>query len=86
MDKYNCSLNQQTHVGREDRKNAYYQRKLERIRKYNEQHKEELKMKARERYAKLKADPDKHKAYLQSLKQNYKIKNPKNVLPHKEFE
>lgn len=63
-----------------------HQKQLERVRKYNQDHKGELNAKSREYFKKLKEDPEKYKKYLEAKRKKYKELNPKLVLPVKVFE
>jgi|LakMenEpi03Aug12_release.lakeMendotaPanAssembly.Ray.scaffolds.fasta_scaffold13225_6 hypothetical protein len=63
-----------------------HERQLQRVRKYNKEHKDELNAKSRERFQKIKGDPDKYKVYLEAKRKKYKEQNPKPVLPVKVFD
>lgn len=63
-----------------------HQKQLERVRKYNQDHKDELNAKSRGYFKKLKEDPEKYKKYLEAKRKKYKELNPKLVLPVKVFE
>lgn len=62
------------------------EKQKERIRKYYSEHREEQNARSRAYFQKLKEDPEKYKKYLDKKKEIYKKKNPKPVLPVKEFE
>jgi vacuolar-type H+-ATPase subunit H len=64
----------------------FYKRHLERLRKYNQEHADVIRARAREHFKKIKEDPDKYKLYLEKKRLRYKELNPKQVLPVKEFE
>lgn len=64
---------------------AFYQKHLERVKKYNQDHKEDLSKKSREYFQKIKADPAKYQDYKDKKKERYRELNPKPVLPVKEF-
>jgi uncharacterized protein YeaO (DUF488 family) len=63
-----------------------HQKQLERVRKYNKEHRDELNAKSKEYFKKLKEDPEKYKVYLEAKRAKYKEQNPKQVLPVKVFE
>lgn len=63
-----------------------HKKQLERVRKYNQDHKDELNAKSREYFKKIKEDPEKYKLYLENKRKKYKEQNPKPVLPVKVFE
>lgn len=63
----------------------FYERHLERVRKYNQVNKEKMRERSREYFKKIKADPEKYKIYLEQKRAKYKEQNPKPVLPVKEF-
>lgn len=63
----------------------FYERHLERVRKYNQVNKEKMRERSREYFKKIKADPEKYKIYLEQKRSKYKEQNPKPVLPVKEF-
>lgn len=62
-----------------------HQKQLERVRKYNVEHKDELNAKSREYFQKLKLDPEKYPKYLEEKKKKYRKNNPIVMLPVKEF-
>jgi hypothetical protein len=56
-----------------------YSKHLERVRKYNEAHKEELNIKSKSYYHNIiKADPEKYKQYLEQKKEYNKKKKLRN--------
>jgi hypothetical protein len=62
-----------------------HEKQMERVRKYNENHRQEMSDRSKAYFQKIKADPEKYKLYLEKKKISYKEKNPKQVLPVKEF-
>jgi len=64
----------------------FYKRHLERLRKYNQDHADVIRARAREQFKKIKGDPEKYKEYLDKKRKRYRELNPKPVLPVKEFE
>lgn len=64
----------------------YYQKQMARVRKYNENHREEMRERSRAYFKKMKADPEKYEQYKAKKRKEYKDANPKVVLPVKEFE
>jgi vacuolar-type H+-ATPase subunit H len=64
----------------------FYQRHLERLRKYNQDHADVIRARAREQFKKIKENPDKYKEYLDKKRKRYREQNPKQELPVKEFE
>lgn len=64
---------------------ARHQRQLEKVRKYNLEHKDELNKLSREYFQKLKLDPERYSKYLEDKKQKYRKNNPIVMLPVKEF-
>ena len=64
----------------------FYKRHLERLRKYNQDHADIIRARAREQFKKIKNDPEKYKEYLDKKRKRYRELNPKPVLPVKEFE
>jgi hypothetical protein len=64
----------------------FYKRHLERLRKYNQEHADVIRSRAREQFKKIKEDPEKYKEYLEKKRKRYRDLNPKPILPAKEFE
>lgn len=62
------------------------EKQKERIRNYYTKHREEQNARSRAYFQKLKEDPEKYRQYLDRKKEIYKQKNPKPILPVKEFE
>jgi len=69
-----------------NRAEEFYKRHLERLRKYNQDHADVIRARAREQFKKIKNDPEKYKEYLDKKRKRYRELNPKPVLPVKEFE
>ena len=69
-----------------NRAEEFYKRHLERLRKYNQDHADIIRARAREQFKKIKNDPEKYKEYLDKKRKRYRELNPKPVLPVKEFE
>ena len=63
-----------------------YQRHLARMRDYNRRNADVIRERAKRHYQAIKADPERHRAYLERKRRRYKELNPPVVLPHKEFE
>lgn len=63
-----------------------HKKQLNRVRKYNQDHKEELNLKSREYFKKIKEDPEKYKKYLETKRQKYKEQKAKLVLAVNVFE
>jgi len=63
-----------------------HEKQLERVRKYNKEHAEELNAKSRAYFQKIKADPERYALYKEAKTKKYREANPKQVLPVKEFE
>ena len=63
----------------------YYEKHLERVRKYNQANREKMRERSKEYFKKIKADPERYKGYLEQKRARYKEENPKPVLPVKEF-
>jgi hypothetical protein len=64
----------------------FYKKHLERLRKYNREHADVIRARAREQFKKIKEDPEKYKEYLEKKRKRYRELNPPQVLPVKEFE
>lgn len=62
-----------------------HEKQMARVRKYNKAHAAELNEKSKENFKKLKADPEKYKAYLECKRKKYREQNPIPVLPVKVF-
>jgi len=56
------------------------------MRDYNRRNADVIRERAKRHYQAIKADPEKHRAYLERKRRRYKELNPPVVLPHKEFE
>ena len=69
-----------------NRAEEFYKRHIERLRKYNQDHADIIRARAREQFKKIKNDPEKYKEYLDKKRKRYRELNPKPVLPVKEFE
>lgn len=61
----------------------YYEKHLERLRKYNQAHKEEIASQIKTTYYKMKEDPEKWEAYKAKKREYYKTK--KDNSPNSEF-
>lgn len=52
----------------------YYQKHLQRLKSYNEQHKDKIRESARAHFQKIKADPEKYAIYKEKKRLQYKSK------------
>jgi vacuolar-type H+-ATPase subunit H len=52
----------------------YYQKHLQRLKAYNEQHKDKIRESARANFQKIKADPEKYALYKEKKRLKYKSK------------
>lgn len=63
-----------------------HEKQKERTRNYYSERREEQNAKSRAYFQKIKEDPEKYRQYLEKKREIYRQKNPKPVLPVKEFE
>jgi hypothetical protein len=60
-----------------------YNKHLDRVRKYNQDHKPELNKKSREYFQKIKSNPEKYEAYKKQKRLQYQKKKDKNLFEEK---